>query len=136
MNFGADFFDQSSNDPFSERLVPFGSQASPNNRKNNEISTRAPSIFDNVLGCNDNQNVIPFSSKSMDAPINGVTVNSSGSIDSSRSSPTSSLSGSSGTPGFSNSRIQKENFNSQGSYFQKFQRQFRILEINRAEILT
>ena len=105
-------FDKASNDPFSEGLVAFGSRASPCSRKNNDISCKSNSIFDSALGCPADQSITPFSSKSLDIQIGGLQVNSTSSIDSSsRSSPTSSLSGSSGTPGFGNNRIQFENIN-------------------------
>ena len=109
VNFGANFFEKTTNDPFSNGLLGYGSQSSPCYHKNNEITNKANSIFDGVLSCQSDQSIT--SSKSTEAPIGGLNVNSTSSIDSSsRSSPTSSVGGSTGTPGCGNIRIPIENF--------------------------
>ena len=118
INFGTDPFDKTSNISFSEGEVGFGSQANTNNRKNNEMSSKTHSSFENALVCPVNQNISALSLKSAGFKIGGLQVNSGSSIhSSSRSSPTSSLSGSSGTTGSTNNRIQMENINNQGENF-------------------
>ena len=117
VNLGANFFEKATNDPFSNGLLGYGSQASPCYHKNNEITNKANSIFDGVLSCQSDQSITSFSSKSTETPNGGLHVNSTSSIDSSsRSSPTSSVGGSIGTPGFGNIRIPIENF-VKGNYF-------------------
>ena len=119
INFGTDPFDKTSNISFSEGEVGFGSQANTNNRKNNEMSSKTHSSFENALVCPVNQNISALSLKSAGFKIGGLQVNSGSSIhSSSRSSPTSSLSGSSGTTGSTNNRIQMENINNQGENFE------------------
>ena len=110
-NFGANYIEKGTNDPFSNGLLGYGSQASPRNQKNNEITNKANSIFDGALSCQSDQSITSFSSKSNEPSIGGLNINSTSSIDSSsRSSPTSSVGGSTGTPGFGNIRIPFENF--------------------------